>query len=263
MKRLLDDPRTPPGLREDLLCSRLAGRRYDTGAGLPGVRTALADSQREPLGADVADVELALGVRAVPGAWKLAAIIALGGGVGVFAWSAQPSNRPATEETVREPGRPATRSEPIGSKTGRAATGQAATGQAATGPVAPATASEPAPAPDPVRPGDGRPLQASRPHVPKAAPPTPSVQHAARREIAQLVRIRGLLASDPAAAHRLALRSAREFPDGLLVEERRALIVIALARSGRRAEAARRARAFLARYPDSPMREQVEAALRP
>jgi outer membrane protein assembly factor BamD (BamD/ComL family) len=86
--------------------------------------------------------------------------------------------------------------------------------------------------------------------------------NSSRREIAQLVRIRALLERDPRAAHRLAERSEREFPRGLLNEERRALAIVALAKSGAKQLAEQDAQRYFARYPHSPMRELIEAALR-
>lgn len=50
------------------------------------------------------------------------------------------------------------------------------------------------------------------------------------------------------------------FPSGALTEEREALTVRALAASGNKAEAAKRARAFVKKYPESIMRPAVEAA---
>lgn len=82
-----------------------------------------------------------------------------------------------------------------------------------------------------------------------------------RREIAQLVRIRALLEREPAAAYRLARRSEREFPRGILAQERQALAIVALASTGAKERAREQARAFFARYPNSPLRATVDAAL--
>ncbi|HKP55840.1 MAG TPA: hypothetical protein VJV78_03940 [Polyangiales bacterium] len=123
---------------------------------------------------------------------------------------------------------------------------------------------EPTPAPVAVVP----PQQVEAPAPPRPEPPTESVSPRAaaaapssRREIDQLQRIRATLERDPAAAYRLAQRSEQEFPNGLLHEERRALQILALAKTGATDAAERRARQFFARYPQSPMRERVEAAL--
>jgi hypothetical protein len=75
------------------------------------------------------------------------------------------------------------------------------------------------------------------------------------------VRIRALVKLDPAAAYRLALRSEREFPAGLLSEERQALAIVALAKTGANDSAQRKAREFLARHPQSPMRELILSVL--
>jgi hypothetical protein len=82
-----------------------------------------------------------------------------------------------------------------------------------------------------------------------------------RREIAQLARIRALLKRDPAAAHRAILAGQREFPNGLLREEREGLEVIALARIGERTRAREQAQRFIGRYPKSPLRPRLEQLL--
>ncbi|MET0385022.1 MAG: hypothetical protein ABW321_03635, partial [Polyangiales bacterium] len=102
-------------------------------------------------------------------------------------------------------------------------------------------------------------LQAGPLLKPGARPPEPG--SSSRREIEQLVKIRALLASDPAAAYRLAKRSEQEFPRGLLSEERQALAIVALARSGDLTEAKRKEREFGARFPQSSLRQLIDAAL--
>jgi hypothetical protein len=79
-----------------------------------------------------------------------------------------------------------------------------------------------------------------------------------RREIAQLERIRELLADDPAAAFRLAQASQLEFPSGAFREERAGLSIIALFELGDSVSARARAVRFMARYPQSPMRERIQ-----
>jgi hypothetical protein len=58
---------------------------------------------------------------------------------------------------------------------------------------------------------------------------------------------------------RLGRHKAR-FPAGVLTEEREALAIRALAAGGNKAEAVKRARSFVTRYPESIMRPAVEAA---
>ena len=57
-------------------------------------------------------------------------------------------------------------------------------------------------------------------------------------------------------------RHRTRFPAGVLSEEREALAVRALAASGNKADATKRAHAFVAKYPESIMRPAVEAAVR-
>jgi hypothetical protein len=97
--------------------------------------------------------------------------------------------------------------------------------------------------------------------APAIAAPAAASSSSSRREISQVVRIRALLETNPRAAYRLAQRSEQEFRHGVLSEERQALSVIALKKSGAADAAERKARAFFSRYPQSPMREFVEAAL--
>jgi hypothetical protein len=63
---------------------------------------------------------------------------------------------------------------------------------------------------------------------------------------------RALRAGDFATTLRLLESAATTFPNGALGQEREALAIQALALSGRREAAAKRAAAFLATYPESP-----------
>lgn len=56
-------------------------------------------------------------------------------------------------------------------------------------------------------------------------------------------------------------RHRARFPSGVLAEEREALAVRALAARGDKVEATKRARSFVAKYPESIMRPAVEAAV--
>jgi hypothetical protein len=99
-----------------------------------------------------------------------------------------------------------------------------------------------------------------RPEVREQAPdkgPSQS-RSAARRELMQLERIKELFARDPETAYRLARASQQEFPHGTLREEREGLTVLVLWRLERRSAARAEARTFLARYPESPLRERVQ-----
>ena len=56
-------------------------------------------------------------------------------------------------------------------------------------------------------------------------------------------------------------RHARQYPKGILAEEREALAVNVLVTLGRHDEARDRGARFLRRYPDSLLRNSVEAAI--
>jgi outer membrane protein assembly factor BamD (BamD/ComL family) len=74
-----------------------------------------------------------------------------------------------------------------------------------------------------------------------------------RDESAMILGARRVLrAGDPARALTLLDAARTRFPDGGLVQEREALTIEALVRSGQRALATKRAEAFLRDYPKSP-----------
>ena len=74
-------------------------------------------------------------------------------------------------------------------------------------------------------------------------------------------RARKALASEPRRALSLTQEHQRRFPGGALAVERDVIALEALARSGQTAEAARRARAFEAKYPKSIHLPRVRALL--
>jgi|GEM_PF-1967335 len=96
------------------------------------------------------------------------------------------------------------------------------------------------------------------PETPTARSSRGTASSASRREIAQLARIKELLEKDPAAARRLIRTAQREFPAGLLVEEREGLDVIALFALQETERARKNAQRFIARYPQSPLRPKLE-----
>jgi hypothetical protein len=97
------------------------------------------------------------------------------------------------------------------------------------------------------------------------APRAPSPERAGdgREETRMVAAARDALRlGDPASGLVWLERAEREFPNGVLVQEREALTIEALARSGRRAEAEKRAASFLRDYPKSPHAARVEAIVR-
>ena len=99
----------------------------------------------------------------------------------------------------------------------------------------------------------------------KPAPSTtsePRAESALGRERALLDPARAALAAgDPAKALKQVKRHAREFPGGILSEEREAIAINALVSLGNYAQATKRAEAFRARYPKSLMTHSVDAAM--
>jgi len=90
----------------------------------------------------------------------------------------------------------------------------------------------------------------------------PRVESALGRERAVLDPARAALAAgDPAKALKQVNRHAREFPGGILSEEREAIAINALVTLGNYAQATKRAAAFRARYPRSLMTHSVDAAM--
>jgi hypothetical protein len=67
---------------------------------------------------------------------------------------------------------------------------------------------------------------------------------------------------DPGRALVVLEETQRRFPDGILLQEREALSISALAAVGRKAEAASRASVFLRAFPNSPHAERVRTAVR-
>jgi hypothetical protein len=82
------------------------------------------------------------------------------------------------------------------------------------------------------------------------------------REAALLRRARSELhGGDVPAALAILELSQRDVPRPQLLQEREALLIEAIFRSGRRVEAERRAREYLARFPDSPHAGKLRALL--
>lgn len=82
------------------------------------------------------------------------------------------------------------------------------------------------------------------------------------REMRMLKVAQAILDSDPARSLRLTQQGEKEFKGSLFTQERRYVLISALARLGRTAEARRRATAYLSAYPTGPFSERVRQALR-
>lgn len=245
--RLLDDALVAPELRRDLNRTASAPSAYDTVAGFAGLQAAIAGSMLPPAvgteaasaiktasagskGAAAAQTTAGLlgsvSAKVVATVVGTAAVVA----ISVASWPARPSTTVPAEArdlTLVAPLPAVPGPEPLAEPPARAAEPPTA------------LATEPA----------------ATPRAPASQP------NALRREIAQLGRIKAVLDRNPAQAYRLAQAGHREFSRGTLRQEREALAVLALASLHRRAEAESRARAFIARYPESPLRERLERML--
>jgi len=234
-RRLLDTPGMPAALRADL--ERVANHSvsYDAALGFVALQQTLGDV---PPGDPHETVAAASGTgagtsAAVPTLLKLALVAAVGGGIAL------------ATHWIASDGEPKSARAPIAA----APQTPAARTPAPLAPVAPApTAPAATPAPPPTA--------AAEPA--RNAAPQPN---ASRREIAQLLRIRALLERDPAAAHRAIQAANREFPSGVLREERDGLEAIALFRAEKASDARAHAERFIERYPRSPLRERLERLL--
>jgi len=268
--RLLEDPRLVAELRGDL--QQMAAREvdYDSARGLAGLSAALAapapsgdavGSNLDPFAASPSEALEATSSAAgaggaaaasgFPVAIKLTLLAAVGGmiALGASFLGTDPAGESASE---RVPGpAPAVLLPPAAQPSvERASSGDgvrvAAPAPALERPSQPLTAASVEPTP--TEPAASR--ASARPG------PSPS-----RREITQLNRIRALLDRDPAAAHRMIGVAQREFPSGVLREEREGLDAIALFELGQPERARSQAERFVARYPNSPLRARVERLL--
>lgn len=111
-----------------------------------------------------------------------------------------------------------------------------------------------------------RAARAARRKAPRAEParPEPSTEPGiddVLREARTVASARASLATDPRKALRLAEEAEKDFPDGQLVEERRAIAIRALAALGRMDEARDRATGFLARFGRGAHAKAVRRAI--
>jgi len=103
-------------------------------------------------------------------------------------------------------------------------------------------------------------------HQGSTAPPPvtpPSASAGVTRELELLEAARRLIDTDPSRSLGLLEQHAKESPHGTLVIERELLVIQALARSGRLAEAKARAARFRAAHPESLYEERITRILAP
>jgi hypothetical protein len=245
--RLLEDPQSSPALRADLERTATTHPSYDVATGLIALQAAIAGAggalsggaghAAQAAGAKGAG-SLGAGLKLTLGAVGVAAAVA----ASVALW---PGTRPAAKPAAMVPHAvtaPATTPP-------SAAVEETAAGTRAAEPATRAAHESPAA------------TVSGKSRLAKPAATVRQTDDPLHREVAQLGEIKASLDADPARALRLAELGNREFRRGALAQEREALAVLALWNLGRRAEATKRERAFLERYPQSPLRERLQAAL--
>jgi hypothetical protein len=143
------------------------------------------------------------------------------------------------------------------------------TPQLEAAPPTPTVAAEPSTAPPAVEPPPTSPESpslsptATRRKHPEALPREPSIETSLARERELIERARAELRAGRAADALSALRvHEREFPNGVLLEERLGLQIEVLAARGETAAARQRAAEFRSRFPGSPLQSALDSALR-
>jgi hypothetical protein len=227
-----------PDVPDDIarLLARAAGGDPPAPAGAEEAVLARVRATSAPAAGTARTAGRALSTRTVAGAIGLACVI------GTALTVAQSQSAPSADVTPLSPAIPTPGPTPV-------PTPVPTLGPApipALGP-APATAAAREPAPPPVVPEPER----------KRAQQDPLA------EARMLETARSALAQDDAAGALVALQQhQRTFPKGALVEERRALTVVAYAKSGDQERTQAAASAFLREYPSSLFAETVRAAAR-
>jgi hypothetical protein len=161
----------------------------------------------------------------------------------------------STRDSARHPGPAPTHAQ--GSTTGPEHGDEVDDVAGAANPAPPAGVSGP-PVPAP-------PVAVPQPVQPPLSVPQPAAQKPTDllSEVRAVALARTLVERDPEAALELLDKTRREHPGGYFVEERQALIVVALSRSGRQAAAREQAAAFLRAYPNGPFSDRVRAVAGP
>jgi len=276
--RLLDDPSVDPALRGDLqhaVAAELHG--LDLAAGLSQLRATTAGSTAASGSSLLA--KLGLGTAVTGGA--VALWLGLGGpspdpgGPAAVAEATPTASDPASERAVDEHA-PALGAERGPSTAPAIEPRPTVVPTEALEPEAVAPSAEPVPEPA----AEPEPLAASPPDEADARSEQPGPDRESRRaaeperraasagdddgvlrEARLVARARRALGRDPAAALALAEEAERDFPQGQLVEERRAIAIRALVALGRTDEATRRADPFLATYGRGAHAAAVRRAL--
>lgn len=250
--RLMDDPASGPALRGDLgIATGAAVAGLDMAGGLAALKASVA-AQAGTTGV-VAPVGAAAGLSTL-GKVAIAGALVLGG---VVAWVGLRGPDP----------------EPVQAPTVGQASVEAPVQTEAPTPLPTPTAVPEAPKPaaavvppmpeEEVEPALGEPEPEAHPKKHKAShkkAEPPSVEDV-RAEASLVDRAKRSLAGAPSMALELTDEAKRDFPNGMLVEEREAIAVQALAKLGRTEQAKQRGERFLSRYARGAHASAVRSAL--
>jgi hypothetical protein len=254
--RWLEDPSAAAALRADLGHAARAGAGgVDYAATLVALRGAIASQTGAMAPAAVAGKSI--GLKAVVGG------LVIGGVAGLWALRSEPdptasgggAARPAqvveAERIEPTPGRAPAPPE-------RPAAVPSIAAPVPASPAAPRTEDAPIVADVPAIEA-GKPSR--RPRVDSTPSAPESIADDAMREAKLVALARKQLGTDPAKALASTQQHGRDFPRGVLVEERRAIEVRALAQLDRMEEARRAAEAFLREFGDGPHAAAVRRAV--
>ena len=261
--RLLDDPALGEALRGDLaLATDIELTGLDVTAGLSSLNAAVAaEAGATGIVAPVAATGMSTATKAA-----IAGVVLAAGIVGALIGLGGNEDSVSTQQMAAvQPIAPPVEIEPIGSG--------AAVPEPAPTPAPTRTTVEPAPV---ELEDDEAPAPAAIPEEealePVATPLEPKPRHAksaaaplsaedAMAEASLVSRARKALVTSPQRALDLANQAKREFPRGMLVEEREAIAVQALAKLGQGDKASQRGEKFLRAYGRGPHAAAVRSAI--
>ncbi len=263
-QRLLDDPNVAEPLRSDL--ATVTGTpplAYDATNGLSRFKAIVAVGGAGGLGAAAIKSSSVFGGSKALIAGLAGVVLAGGIAAALFVGVSAPApTSTAPESAALEPAEPASGLAPAPEEPPEMDM------PAVSPPAAVDAADEPSPpAVEPVPP-------VVMPETPAAAKPAPAAKKPAKandaddgqasdymREARKVQQAKKALKTEPAKALRLLEAVEREFPDGLLMEEREGLYVLALLATGKVDAGKRRADAYLAQYPKGTLAARVRRAL--
>lgn len=261
-RRLIDDPETPESAREGLRETAEAAEPYDVDAGLRRLTAVLAAGGATAASGTAAAATAGSSLGKIGLAVALAGALAGGGGLVYQVWGPGPEDDRGATPVEVDPAPAIPDESAVGTErseeapsASEPASGEVEASEPENDPLAAGSeASEPEN--DPEAASTEAPAR-ERARGSAGAPASVSASDRLREETLHLARVRSALERSPREALRLAREGQQRFPDGVFEEERRALIVMALDRSGQRDRARRAAIAFIERYPNGPLTTRV------